>query len=264
MKTPPRGTPERSALASRHRRSAIAAVMLIGVLAGCAGMNVAPAPDYGAIVTAADRTDADRQTDRRRNPELLLAFTGVRPGMKVLDMGAGGGYSTELLARSVGANGEVYAQDSRDVVERSKQDPFGQRAQKPVMKNVTRLLRDYDDPVPATLGGLDLITFFFAYHDTAHMRVDRAKMNRRLFEALKPGGVLVVADHSARPGESASVADKLHRIEESLLRREVEAAGFRLIAEGNFLRHPEDPRDAIVFRPKVPVDEFALKFEKPR
>lgn len=237
---------------------------LLAVLAACAGAPATDAPDYAAIVAAADRIDADRQIDQRRKPELLLAFTGVRPGMKVLDMGAGGGYSTELLARSVGAHGMVYAQDSREVIERQKEDRFGRRAAKPVMRNVVRLVRDYDDPIPATLGGLDLIAFFFAYHDTAHMRVDRARMNRRLFEALKPGGVLVVADHSARSGDGASVTRTLHRIEQSVLRREIEAAGFRLVAEADFLRHPEDPRDAIVFRPKVPVDEFVMKFERPR
>ena len=96
------------------------------------------------------------------------------------------------------------------------------------------------------------------------MPVDRAKMNRALFAALKPGGVLVIADHSAKPGEGVSVAKSLHRIEESALVKEVEAARFRLVDRGDFLRHPEDPRDAPVFRPKVPVDEFVLKFEKPR
>ena len=132
------------------------------------------------------------------------------------------------------------------------------------MKNVVRVLREYDDPVPPEVRGLDLITFFFAYHDTAFMNVDRARMNRALFEALKPGGVLVVADHAAAPGAGVGVAKSLHRIEEALLRREIEAAGFRLEAEGQFLRHPEDPRDAVVFRPKVPVDEFVLRFVKPR
>jgi len=73
----------------------------------------------------------------------------------------------------------------------------------------------------------------------------------------------VIADHSARPGGGTSVGKTFHRIEESVLRREVEAAGFKLVAEGDFLRHPEDPRDAPVFRPQVPVDEFVLKFQKP-
>ena len=55
----------------------------------------------------------------------------------------------------------------------------------------------------------------------------------------------------------------LHRIEEALLRREIENAGFRLIEEGRFLRNPDDPSDEIVFRAKVPVDEFVLKFVRP-
>jgi len=74
---------------------------------------------------------------------------------------------------------------------------------------------------------------------------------------------LVIADHSALAGAGTSVAKSLHRIEEATLRREIEAAGFRLAAEGDFLRHREDPRDSIVFRPQVPVDEFVLRFIRP-
>jgi len=231
-------------------------------LAACAGMGKSEDVDYRAIVASPDRSETDRQTDQRRNPELLLAFTGVQPGMRVLDMGAGGGYSTELLARAVGSSGTVYAQDSQAVSPRAT-ERFDERAKTSAMRNVVRVLRDYDDPVPTSVRDLDLITFFFAYHDTAFMSVDRARMNRGLFEALKPGGVLVVADHSAQAGAGTSVAKSLHRIEEATLRREVEAAGFRLAAEADFLRHREDPRDSIVFRPKVPVDEFVLKFVRP-
>jgi len=231
-------------------------------LAACAGMGKSENVDYRAIVASADRSEADRQTDQRRNPELLLAFTGVRPGMRVLDMGAGGGYSTELLARAVGSHGTVYAQDSQAVSPRAA-ERFDERAKTSAMRNVVRVLRAYDDPVPSGVRDLDLITFFFAYHDTAFMNVDRARMNRGLFEALKPGGVLVIADHSSQAGAGISVAKSLHRIEEATLRREIEAAGFRFAAEADFLRHPEDPRDSIVFRPKVPVDEFVLKFVRP-
>src|SRR3954467_11267788 len=78
-------------------------------------LTAAPVPsfaqDYAAIIAAPDRGDADRQTDQRRDPVKLLGFTGVKSGMMVLDMGAGGGYSTELMARAVGANGKVYGQD---------------------------------------------------------------------------------------------------------------------------------------------------------
>jgi predicted methyltransferase len=88
---------------------------------------------------------------------------------------------------------------------------------KPVMSPVERAIRPFDDPLPAGTAPLDLITYFFAYHDIAFMAVDRAKMNRALFDALKPGGVLVVADHNAAPGAGIGVVKSLHRIEEAVV-----------------------------------------------
>jgi predicted methyltransferase len=250
---------------SIHCRAGVIGVLVsLSMLAGSRVVLAqdATAPDYEAVVASPDRGDADRQTDQRRQPAMMLAFTGVRSGMKVLDMGAGAGYSTELLARAVGPRGGVYAQESAAVMERVK-DKFDIRAQKPAMKNVVHVIRNYDDPLPPDVSGLDLITFFFAYHDVTYMPVDRAEMNKKMFAALKPGGFLVIADHSARPGDGTTVAKTLHRIEESTLRQEIEAAGFKLAGEADFLRHPEDPRDAAVFRPQVPVDAFVLKYQKP-
>jgi predicted methyltransferase len=218
-------------------------------------------PDYAAIVAAPDRSDADREIDKRRDPVKLLAFTGVRGGMKLLDMGAGGGYSTELMARAVGPAGTVYGQNAADVSARAK-ERFEARLAKPVAKTIVALTRPFDDPLPNDVRDIDLVTFFFYYHDTTYMAVDRVQMNSKLYEALKPGGVLVIADHSAKPGDGVSVGRTLHRIEESVLRREVEAAGFKLVAEGDFLRRPEDTRDFSVNRPTGPVDEFVLRFQK--
>ena len=250
---------------NRFARSLVRVVAAVVLAMAC--LAVAPLPsfaqDYAALIAAPDRADADRQTDQRRDPVKLLTFTGVKSGMKVLDMEASAGYSTELLARTVAPDGMVYAQDSAAVIERFVKDKFDIRAQKPAMKNVVHVIRDFDDPIPPEIGAFDLITFFFAYHDVTYMPVDRAAMNKKMFAALKPGGFLVIADHSAKPGDGVNVAKTLHRIEESTLRREIEAAGFKLVAEGDFLRHPEDPRDAAVFRPQVPTDEFVLKYQKP-
>jgi predicted methyltransferase len=250
---------------SIHRRactSGLFAVLSIVAVWGAAPVKANDTPDYAAIVAAPDRSDADRETDQRRQPAKMLAFAGVKPGMKVFDMEAGAGYSTELLARAVGPTGIVYGQDSAAVMERIK-DKFDIRAQKPEMKNVVHVVRNFDDPIPPDVGSLDLITFFFAYHDTTYMPVDRAEMNKKMFAALKPGGYLVIADHSARPGDGATVGKTLHRIEESTLRQEVEAAGFKFVADADFLRNPADPRDAAVFHPKIPNDEFVLKYQKP-
>ena len=221
-----------------------------------------PAPDYAALVAAPDRSDNDRQADRRRDPILLLTFADVRPGMKVLDMGAGGGYSTELLARAVAPGGVVYGQNPAELPERPK-TAFEARLNTPAMKEVVADIRPFDDPVPLDVHDFDLITFLFFYHDTTYMNVDRAAMNRKLFAALKPGGFLVIADHTALPGEGISVGKTLHRIEESTLRQEVEAAGFRLVAEGNFWRNPDDTHDFPSYKPAMPVDNFVLKYQKP-
>ena len=130
------------------------------------------------------------------------------------------------------------------------------------MKDVVVDIRPFDDPLPADTGNFDLITFLFFYHDTTYMNVDRAAMDRKLFAALKPGGFLVIADHAALPGQGTSVGKTLHRIEESTLRQEVEAAGFHLVAEGNFWRNPDDTHDFPSFKPNMPVDNFVLKYQK--
>src|ERR1700709_246395 len=245
-----------------RRTLLIGALVSLAILAPSGAW--AQAPDYEAIVAAPDRSDGDRQADQRRQPAKMLAFAGVKPGMKVLDMEANGGCSTELLARAVGTEGVVYAQDSAAIIERFVKDKFDIRAQKPAMKNVVHVVRNFDDPIPPDVSNLDLITFFFAYHDITYMEVDRAAMNKKMFAALKPGGFLIIADPSAKPGDGVNVAKTLHRIEESTLKQEIEAAGFKLAAEADFLRHPEDPRDQKVFQPKVPNDEFVLKYQKPK
>ena len=228
-------------------------------LAGAAAQGT---PDYAALIAAPDRSAADRATDARRDPLKMLALVGARSGMKVLDMGAGGGYSTELMARAVGPNGVVYGQNPADQGERGKA-AFEARTKTPAGKPIVGVSRPFDDPLPADVGNLDLITFLFFYHDTTYMSVDRAQMDRKLLAALKPGGVLVIADHAAKQGADITVGKTLHRIDESTVRRELEAAGFKLIAAGDFWHYPEDTRDFSSLKPTGPVDAFVLKFQKP-
>jgi len=132
----------------------------------------------------------------------------------------------------------------------------------PAMRGSVAWIKPYEDPA-AGLPPLDLITFLFAYHDTTYMGVDRAKMDKALFAALKPGGILVIADHSARPEDADKVGKLYHRIAEATVRAELEAAGFKFVGSADFLRNPDDPRTAIVFRSPIRVDEFVLKFTKP-
>ncbi|HUN70475.1 MAG TPA: hypothetical protein VMU46_16885, partial [Burkholderiales bacterium] len=204
------------------------------------------------------------------------------------DLSAGGGYTTELIARAVGPEGRVYGQ-SRPV-EPNRAAPavpeggaapaataprpagppnspsaLAERAKNPAAGNIIAVVRRFEDPVPPELASnaLDLVTLMFNYHDLGWIGVDRAQMNRAVFAALKPGGMYVIADHSGRPGTGISESGTLHRIEEAFLRKEVEAAGFRLAEEGQFLRNPGDPRDRNTPDPPQPKDEFVLKFVKP-
>jgi predicted methyltransferase len=238
---------------------------IAAVAAACLGANGlrAQTPDYAALLAAPDRSAADRAADKRRDPVPFLSFAGVRPGMRVLDMGAGGGYSTELMARAVAPNGMVYGQNPPDVGAKAKA-AFDARLKSPAMKDAAADLRPFDDPIPPGVHDLDLITFLFFYHDTTYMKVDRAAMDRAMLAGLKPGGLLVIADHSALPGQGTSVGKTLHRIEESALRKEVEAAGFHFVAEGNFWRSAADTHDFPSYKPNVPVDNFVLKFQKPK
>lgn len=251
----------------QRMRAALAAVLIASALVGCATQGASRLSDesIAAILNAGDRTDADRTNDVRRKAPQLLAFIDARPGMRVLDLGAGGGYTTELLARSVGATGHVYAQNNKYFVDNLLKGRFEARLATPAMRNTSHHVLEFENPIPSGVapGSLDLVTFMFTYHDLGWIGADRARMNKAVFSALKSGGHYVLADHSGRPGTGIGESKSLHRIEESLLRAEVEAAGFKLVEEGRFLRNPNDPRDKSVFKPAQPNDEFVLKFVKP-
>lgn len=236
------------------------------VLAGCATQSPPLTPnEITALLSAQDRSKADKANDSRRKARDMLAFIDARPGMRVLDVGSGGGYTAELLARAVGPGGRVYAHNSPYFMENLVKDGFAQRLKSYPLSNLSLSVQPFENPLPADVarGSIDLVTFMFVYHDLGWAGADRAQLNRAVFEALKPGGYYVLADHSGRPGTALTESKSLHRIEEALLRREVEAAGFKLVAEGGFLRNPADPRDKSVFKPAQPNDEFVLKFQKP-
>ncbi len=227
-----------------------------------------PAP-IRAAVGANDRSDADRALDGGRRPDEMLAFFGIAPGMRVAELGAGGGYTTELLARVVGPTGTVYAQNSPMILARFAEKPWSERLAKPVMARVVRVDRDFDDPLPPDAHDLDVVLIVLFYHDTVWMNVDRARMNAAVFRALRPGGVYGVVDHSARPGSGLADVQTLHRIDEAVVRREIESAGFRLAAEASFLRNAADARDwndspRVAAERRGTSDRFVLRFVKPR
>lgn len=221
-----------------------------------------------AAVAAPDRSADDRALDPQRQPDKLLSFFGIAPGMRVAELGAGGGYTTELLARVVGPEGRVYGQNNKFVLERFAEGPWGERLKKSALANVKRVDAEFDAPLPADAVNLDAVLVVLIYHDTVWLGTDRNKMNAAVYRALKPGGVYGIVDHSARPGDGPSQAQTLHRIEEAVVTKEVEAAGFVLDASADFLKNPEDPRDwnaspRAAGERRGKSDRFVLRFKKP-
>jgi predicted methyltransferase len=294
-------------LKRRRLTQGLLGVCVVPSLAACAANPPEPvAPAVSAqriaeIVASPDRSAADRTNDLRRKPEQMLAFIGIRPGMVALDVSAGGGYTTELLARTIGPSGTVYGQSQPRNSDRTSPAPaapegvshpaFAPDAAQPPSRPspprssavalverekslrsagvgaapIVAVAQRFEDPVPPALAaaGLDLVTLMFNYHDLGFLGVDRTQMNGAIFRALKPGGYYVIADHSGRSGTGISESGTLHRIEEAFLRSEVESAGFKLVEEAKFLRNPADPRDQNTPDPPQPKDEFVLKFVKP-
>lgn len=237
------------------------AVLAVSLLAGCAAPGhhdaAISADAYRAFLASPVRIERDREFDQRRDPVDFLQFAGVRPGMRVLDVATGGGYTSQLLALAVGPSGRLWAQTPQpgaSLKERMAAHP---------QENFIVVARPFDDPVPPEAAPLDLVTLVLNYHDITYLPVDRDAMNRKIFAALKPGGHYVIVDHSALAGTGISVAKTLHRIEESFVVAEVKKAGFVLEREGSFLRNAADTR-ADSSAPPNPTDKFVLRFAKPR
>jgi predicted methyltransferase len=240
----------------------LACLLTVSTIAAAPAAISETAPDYAAIVAAPDRTEADRKLDTNRAPAQWLAFIGAKPGMKILDIFAVYGWKAELLARAVAPDGKVYAQKSEAAFARVK-DRLDARLNTPAAANIVSVVRPFEDPAPPGVNNFDLVTFFYAYHDITYLGVDRAKMIKAFYEALKPGGELIMGDYSAKQGAGTGVVQTLHRSDEALVRSEIEAAGFKFVDEGDFLHVPGDARDAPSQSSAQPVDIYVLKFRKP-
>jgi predicted methyltransferase len=194
-------------------------------------------------VAAADRTADDKALDAGRKPAELLTFLKVGPGMKVAEIFAGGGYTTELLARAVGPTGTVYGHNTKAVLEMFAEKPWSERLARLASPSIVRVDRELDAPLPPEATDLDLVVMNLVYHDTVWLGTDRAVMNGALLKALKPGGELVIIDHSAKDGTGSKDAKDLHRIEAKFVKDEVEKSGFVLDRQSDLYKNPGDARD---------------------
>jgi predicted methyltransferase len=255
----------------KHASMPAAAAMLAvaGALAPAAGaVHAAQSealPAYiGAAVADSARPPGDMARDADRKPGPTLAFAGVKPGMKVLELAPGKGYYTRLLSLTVGPSGRLFSV-SGEPKPGSPPPTVQAIAADPHFSNVTPVVKKVTDPLVLP-EKVDLVWTSQNYHDFHNIpEVGIAAINKRVFDALKPGGIYLVLDHSAQAGSGARDTNTLHRIDEDTVKQEVEAAGFKLVGESSILRNKADPRTAKVFEPPIQghTDQFILKFQKP-
>lgn len=236
------------------------------------GMAFAATAPVPASITAAladkARPEADTKRDALRRPGEMLAFTGVKPGAKVVDFMMGAGYFTRILSAAVGPKGKVTAYQAGEFIKMRPAYTTEQTTAVAGYANVT--------PTNGSLADIglpdkqDLVFTVQNYHDL-HLKnfpADTAdKVNAQIFKSLKPGGVYLVADHVAAPGGvTTDIASKLHRIDPAVVKKEVEAAGFKLESESKLLANPDDDHSKLVFDPTLrgKTDQFILKFRKPK
>jgi predicted methyltransferase len=217
-----------------------------------------------AILADSSRPQEDRDGDAGRHPAEVIRFFGIEPGDKVADLLTGGGYWTRILVPLVGPSGRVYAGNNPFFAE-YYQKAFDALLAQPAFANVVRIDGPVDRIALPADGSLDAVLMVNAYHDLYLTEEDRGALNRKVFAALKPGGVYGIIDHNAARGTGATKAKDLHRIEKQAVVDEIAAAGFTLAREATFLANPADDHSAAIFAPAIAgkTDRFVLRFEKP-
>ncbi len=243
----------------------LTAVAALALAAPLAAQDKQPA--YATALADPARPEADRKRDAARKPGEVLAFADIKPGQKVVDYIMGGGYLTRVLAAAVGPNGKVYAFQPSEFIAFRKEYGAEQDTVAGAYKNVV--------PLRPSIGALsipepvDAIITVQNYHDLHLSMAPKGTadlVNKGLFAALKPGGVLIVIDHVAAAGKGAGDANTLHRIEPGYARAEIEKAGFKYDGELTAWRNSTDPHTANVFDAAIrgKTDQFAYRFRKPK
>lgn len=255
----------------------VAMALFAGAIAGpasAADEASVPLRDVAAIdsaIASPDRPKDDVTRDATAKPREVLAFLGVKPGMRVADMFAASGYYTELLARAVGVKGEVIAYNN---------PPYAKFAEKGIVKryadgrlgNVRQVTAEVDE-LQLAPKSLDAALFVMSFHDAywrpadgTWNRTDPDELLKRLYQAMKPGALVVVQDHVANPGgDTAKVVDQVHRIDPAVVRAAFERAGFVFDRASTLLAHPADDHTKLVFDESIrgKTDQFIYRFRKP-
>ena len=219
--------------------------------------------DVAAAVADPARSAEARGADATRKSAETLAFSGIRPGMTVAEFYPGGGYFTRMISHVVGPKGHVYGIEN----EKWKQAAEVDKELAAKLGNVSMDVQPFGTvnlPKP-----LDLAWVTQNYHDmkiAEYGKVDTLAFDKAVYAALKPGGIYFILDHQGAPGLTDAEIEKLHRINRDVVVKEVTSVGFKLVEEGDFLRHPGDDHTKPIFDESIrgKTDQYALKFVKPK
>jgi predicted methyltransferase len=246
-----------------RRFLATAAAFAFFALAWDPGFSAAPeVPDFvRAAVADPHRPASDRMRDTDRQPTDILAYSGIKPGYTVAELIPGGGYSTRLLSAAVGPTGHIYSINLATLNANIKAQ-IDTVTKDPAYANVSVLNEDFENlTVPEPV---DMVWTAQNYHDFQNpgmFHADTAAMDRAIFAALKPGGLFIVIDHAAAPGSGTRDTGSLHRIDPEVVKKEVMAAGFKLVGDYPVLGNPNDDHTrgiGVIDK----SDKFYLKFQK--
>ena len=242
---------------------AVAALGMVTVSARADDAYMVPAgtPDYiKHAVMSPERTDEMKARDINRKPAEILTMSGIKPGDKIVEFASFGQYYTTMISDIIGPKGSV---DMYDLPYTEERAGAASRAFVAKHPNAHYHLINYNDvELPKNV---DVVYMVLYYHDLTLNDIDPAKLTKKIFAALKPGGVFLVVDHNARPGSGREDTKKLHRIDPAVIEKEIPEAGFKLAEESHILAHPEDPHTQMVFTPGVRglTDRTVFKFVKP-
>jgi predicted methyltransferase len=254
---------------SRARSAALGVVLTVLSLLASAPSHAADI--YAAAVAHAGRTPDDLQRDQLDHPAEVLRLTGIKPGMQVADFMAGDGYYSELLSYIVGPRGHVLLINNASF-DRWSNNAWQDRIAHNRLPNVEHRTADLNN-LDLKEGSLDAILLVKVYHDLYWVdtentgnwpKFDTATVLDKIAHALKPDGILLIVDHSAKPGTGSSAASTLHRIDAAFALKDWQSRGFRLVAKSDLLHKPEDARDQISYKQPMlgKTDRFVLVFRR--
>jgi predicted methyltransferase len=184
--------------------------------------------------------------------ERMVEFFGIGRGDRVADLGGVFGYSLTPIRRAIGRAGVLYVRRRTPL----PADPAA--AGDDALGAIVWMNTPDEAPLSVEATRLNAVTLLFAYHAVVAAGHDRQKMNAAVYRALVPGGIYVIADHAAAPGAGIAAARQENRIEDRIVRSEVQAAGFEFVEAADFISNAVSSAD------RSPGGQYLLKFRKPR